>query len=304
MLYKKYSDYLTEMFGPGKVQKISVNTGFGCPNRDGTIGRGGCTYCSNASFTPAYCHGAKAYTPGNVAAQLSKGREFFARKYPTMRYLPYFQAYTSTFLNDARTLRTMYEEALVQPGTVGLVIATRPDCLPPEVLAVIAEMAARVPVIVELGAESSHDETLRRVNRGHTWAQVEGAVHDATRAGARVGLHLIAGLPGEREPEVLETVRRACVLPIDTIKMHQLQVIRGTELHRQWLAGKSDTIDWDVERYLRLCADIVATVPEKIAIERFLASAPPNMVVSPKWGLKNHEFTDRLHNFLRQNQVR
>ncbi|MDE7161106.1 MAG: TIGR01212 family radical SAM protein [Muribaculaceae bacterium] len=293
--YTTYSEYLAGLFGPGKVQKISVNAGYGCPNRDGTIGRGGCTYCSNASFTPGYC----LEGDSSVAAQIARGKEFFARKYPDMRYLAYFQSYTSTFTSRGDELQRMYEEALAQPGIVGLVIGTRPDCLPGNVLEVIGEFARRVPVIVELGAESSHDRTLRRVNRGHTWSRVEEAVATLRAAGARPGLHLIAGLPGEGEEEVLQTVERACALAIDTIKMHQLQIIKGTPLHKQWLAGESDTEEWDVERYMRLCVKIIKQVPRRIAIERFLASAPPGMVASPSWGMKNHEFTARLHRLLR-----
>lgn len=298
-MYKQYSDYLRELFGPGKVQKLSVNAGLGCPNRDGTIGRGGCSYCSNASFTPAYClEATEATRPGGVAEQIARGREFFARKYPSMRYLAYFQSYTSTFLRDTATLRRMYEEALSQPGVVGLVIGTRPDCLPPAILEIIADLATRHVVMVELGAESSHDATLRRVNRGHTWEQVVRAVEDLTAVGAHVGLHLIAGLPGENEEDVLQTVRRACSLPIGSLKLHQLQIIKGTPLHRQWERGEADVIAWTAEEYMQFCVRVVGAVPPWIAIERFLASAPPEMVAAPRWGLKNHVFTSRLHNLL------
>lgn len=300
MPYKQYSEYLRELFGPGKVQKLSINAGLGCPNRDGTIGHGGCSYCSNASFTPAYCLEAQdAMQPGGVARQIARGREFFARKYPTMRYLAYFQSYTSTFLRDTETLRRMYEEALAQTDVVGLVIGTRPDCLPPPIIDIIADLARYHVVMVELGAETSHDVTLQRVNRGHTWRQVVDAVKALSAVGAHVGLHLIAGLPGESEEDIFTTVSRACELPIDSIKLHQLQIIKGTPLHRQWLDNKADVISWSAEEYMRLCARIIAGVPRHIAIERFLASAPPDLVVSPRWGLKNHVFTDRLHNFLR-----
>ena len=299
-MYKQYSEYLRELFGPGKVQKLSVNAGLGCPNRDGTIGRGGCSYCSNTSFTPAYCLDANDATrPGGVADQIARGREFFAHKYPAMRYLAYFQSYTSTFLRDTDTLRRMYEEALSQPGVVGLIIGTRPDCLPLPILEIIADLARRHVIMVELGAETCHDDTLRRVNRGHTWRQVIDAVEAVTRAGAHVGLHLIAGLPGEREEDILESVSVACELPIGSIKLHQLQIIKGTPLHREWQEGKADVISWTAEEYMKFCTRIIEIVPKTIAIERFLASAPPELVVSPRWGLKNHVFTDRLHNLLR-----
>lgn len=299
-MYTTYSDHLKRLYGPGKVQKISVNAGTGCPNRDGTIGRGGCIYCANDSFTPAYClNGPAGLRPGGVRAQLEEGIRFFARKYPQMRYIAYFQSYTSTFTSDIPRLRAMYEEALDTPGVIGLVIGTRPDCLPPQVLDVISAMARRVPVTVELGAETSHDRTLADINRGHTWQAVVDAAEAVVSTGAEAGLHLIAGLPGETEDDILETVGRAVTLPVTSLKFHQLQVIRGTELHRRWMAGQADIIEWTPERYIQLCARIIGMVPPHIAIERFVASAPPEMVVSPKWGIKNHVFVNMLNNFLR-----
>lgn len=287
--YKDYSEYISEFFPGVKMQKISVNAGFSCPNRDGSIGTGGCSYCSNASFTPSYC-----LSSDSVADQLLKGKDFFSRKYPQMKYLAYFQSFTNTYGNPAR-LRRLWEEALGVEDVFGLIVGTRPDSLGDEALGQLAEIARRLPVFLELGAESSFDETLRRVNRGHTWQSTVDTVRRASDAGLHVGIHLIAGLPGEDEEMALTTVERACALPIESIKLHHLQIIKGTPLFSEWESGEVTTLFPDAEDYLDFCLRVVDIVPRHIAIERFLASSPPAMVASPRWGLKNHEFVDRLH---------
>lgn len=287
--YKDYAAYLAERFPGGKVQKLSVDAGFTCPNRDGTIASGGCIYCDNRSFTPRYCNPKQS-----VAQQLASGRDFFSRKYPSMRYLAYFQSFTGTHAAAIETLESLYTEAAAQPGIVGIIIGTRPDALPDEVMDLLERINRKIPVIVEIGAETSHDRTLELVNRHHTWRQVEEAVISLHMRGIESGLHLIAGLPGETDDDVKLTVRRAIALPISTIKLHQLQIIRGTRLHKLWAAGELEVSSYTVERYLDLCAEIVRLIDGKVAIERFLASAPPDMVVSPRWGLKNYEFTHLL----------
>lgn len=292
--YTEYSEYLAEKFPGGKVQKISINAGFSCPNRDGTIGTGGCIYCDNSSFTPGYCN-----PSDSVTVQLSKGVEFFRHKYPEMRFLAYFQSYTATHRRGIETLRSLYDEAAGMPGVKGLVIGTRPDCLPDDVLKLLEEFNRRLPVIVEIGAETSDDSTLRRINRRHSWRDVEDATRRLVENGIDVGLHLIAGLPGENSARVLQSVDDACRLPVSTLKLHQLQIIRNTTLHSMVDAGELVVKPFSLEDYLELCADIVARVPRHIAIDRFVASAPPGMVVAPRWGLKNHEFVDKLHKILK-----
>lgn len=282
--YKDYGEYLAGIFPGVKVQKLSLDAGFSCPNRDGTIGRGGCAYCNVSSFAPSYCDPKEP-----VAVQIAKGKAFFSRKYPQMKYLAYFQAYTGTHSADIDRLAGLYEEALAQPDIVGLVIGTRPDCLPDILLRRLAHITDK-PVFIEIGAETSRDDTLRLVNRGHTWADVEDAARRCAAAGLRVGLHLIAGLPGETDDDVLRTVRLACALPIDTIKLHQLQIIRGTRL-----AAEYDNIRlYTPESYMGLCRKIIAVVSRAIAIERFVSSAPAELLVAPRWGIKNHVFTSRL----------
>lgn len=289
MRYKDFSQYMREIFPGVKVQKLSIDAGFSCPNRDGSIGTGGCIYCNNASFTPGYCD-----PKDPVATQIEKGKAFFSRKYPEMKYLAYFQSYTNTFGRSTEELLDMYRAAAETADIAGIIIGTRPDCLPEELLDGLADLNKRIPVIVEIGAETSRDETLRLINRNHTWRQVVEATERLHRRHIRVGLHLIAGLPGESMEDVLATVRAACRLPVDSIKMHQLQVIKGTILHKKMLAGEIDVRPYELEEYLGLCAEIVETVPPHICIERFLASSPPEMVVAPKWGLKNYQFTNLL----------
>lgn len=275
---KTYSDYLKSFFPGVKVQKISVNAGFSCPNRDGTIGTGGCSYCRNDSFSPAYCMKQKS-----VREQIEEGKQFFSRKYPEMKYLAYFQSYTNTYGKDIHSLKTLYEEAMDCDSIVGIVIGTRPDTLPDEVLDVLEDLSLRLPVFLEIGAETSNDDTLKAINRHHTWNDVVSAVERASDKGLHCGLHLIAGLPGEDDAQVIENVRKACFLPIETLKLHQLQILKDTPLYNQWKKGDASVRIYEIEEYLELCANILDIVPDHVIIERFLSQSPPEMVEVPRW---------------------
>lgn len=302
--YKDYADFLSERFD-GKMQKLTVNAGFSCPNRDGTIGRGGCAYCNNASFSPELMAGSGSGIP-SVAGQLEAGKRFFERKYPEMRYLAYFQSYTNTH-GDPDRLLGLYSEALSVDKVDGLIIGTRPDCVSAQLLASLARLGK--PVIMEYGAESSNDATLMAVNRCHTWAQTVDAVNLTVAAGLSVGLHFIMGLPGEDRQMMLQTVERASALPIETIKLHQLQIVRNTALERETVAGNDGQLTFrglplrlfSVEEYVELCADIVVALHRLnpgIAIERFTSQSPDGLLVAPRWGLKNYQFTNLLNNRL------
>lgn len=297
--YKDYADFLHELFAV-KMQKLTVNAGFSCPNRDGTLGRGGCVYCNNASFSPSL--GA-----GDIATQLEEGKCFFGKKYPEMRYLAYFQSYTNTHAPIGRLL-DLYEAALGVDKVDGLIIGTRPDCVSDGLLDALSHLGK--PVIMEYGAESSHNSTLSTVNRCHTWEQTVDAVERTVAAGLRVGLHFIMGLPGEDEEMMLQTVERAASLPVDTLKFHQLQIIRGTTLAREAVRDESDgayrfrrgrLCDFTVDAYVGLCVKIVEILRRLapgIAIERFTSQAPAGLLVYPQWGLKNYQFVNLLHNRL------
>lgn len=293
-LYRDFSDFLAEYFD-FKVQKIAVNAGFTCPNRDGTKGFGGCSYCNNQSFNPSYCAPTLS-----VSDQLAEGKAFFARKYPNMKYLAYFQAYTNTHSSDIDRLMTLYREALAVDDVVGLIIGTRPDCMPQELLDRLAELPAWV--MVEYGAESACDATLERVNRCHTWADTVDAVRRTHAAGLPCGLHLIMGLPGEDESTMLATIDCLNALPVDTVKIHQLQLIRGTRLTRDVEAGRCEIHRFSPEEYADLCVKILSRLRPDIAVERFVSQSPPELLIYPHWNLKNYQFTNLLHNRLLEEQ--
>lgn len=288
--FRDYSDFLASRF-EGKVQKLSVDAAMGCPNRDGTVGHGGCIYCNNRAFSPDW---QKHALP--VGEQIARGKAFFSRKYPQMRYLAYFQSYTSTHAPLSYLLE-LYREALAQPDVVGLIIGTRPDCMPDLLLEGLKALKRQsgAEIFIEFGAESMHDSTLRRINRCHDSAATADAVARAADAGFPVGLHLILGLPGENRAMMLESVRRVNALPVDTVKFHQLQILRDTPLAAARARGEfADTLSFTPEEYAALCADIVELLRPDIAIERFVAQAPPDMLIEPQWGLKNYQFMHLL----------
>lgn len=286
--YLDFSDFIGRFF-PGKMQKISVNAGLGCPNRDGTIGKGGCIYCDNRSFSPAYTRSLPS-----IKDQIERGKQFFARKYPQMRFLAYFQSYTNTH-GDNDSLLRLYREALEVDKIDGIIIATRPDCMDDSLLEELKKLSQQTFVMIEFGAETSHDQTLKLINRCHTWNQTVSAVIRTKRAGIPIGLHFINGLPGEDMDLILETIDHINQLPVDIVKFHQLQVIKGTQLHSGVEQGLYDIPRWTAEDYVNLCCLIVKKLRADIAIERFVSQSPDDMLVFPRWGLKNYQFTNLLH---------
>ena len=286
MKWKDYGSWLKEQLGV-KVQKLSVDGGFTCPNRDGRVGWGGCTFCNNKAFVPGYGAGGQT-----VTEQLEAGKRFFARKYPEMKYLAYFQAFTGTY-GDVERVMELYEEALRVPDVVGLVIGTRPDCVSDALLNRLEELNRRTFLVVEYGVESCNDDTLRRVNRGHAYADSERAIRRTAERGIRVGAHIILGLPGEDREELMRQARLVAELPLTTLKLHQLQIIRGTQMEKEWQEAP-----WplpSVDEYIELVLDYVSLLPPSLVLERFVSSSPKELLVAPQWGLKNHGFADRLN---------
>jgi radical SAM protein (TIGR01212 family) len=220
--FNDYSAYIKKTFG-GRVQKISVNVGFSCPNRDGSKGTGGCIYCDNVTFKPGYCE-----SEVSVANQINKGVQFFETKYPDMLFMAYFQSYTNTYA-PVEELRKLYLEALAHSKVVGLLIGTRPDCINEEILAMLKLIANQKPVAIEFGIESTLDATLKEINRCHTWADSVKAIAMCNEYGIEVGAHLILGLPGESRTQMLQHAQKISALPIKTLKLHQLQIIKHTE---------------------------------------------------------------------------
>ena len=270
------------------MQKISINAGFSCPNRDGTKGWGGCTYCNNQTFSPDYCQREKT-----VAQQLAEGIRFFSRKYPEMRYLAYFQSYTNTY-GAIDELVAKYEEALRMEGVVGLIVGTRPDCMPDALLDYFAELARRQFVMVEYGVESTLDRTLQRINRGHTYAEAEEAIRRTAARGIYTGAHLILGLPGETREEILRHATRISRLPLTTLKLHQLQLIRHTRMAREQELAPSDFHLYDVDEYVDLVVDFVERLNPDFVVERFVSQSPKELLIAPDWGLKNYEFVAKV----------
>lgn len=287
MRYNDFAGFLAGEF-PFKVQKISVNAGFTCPNRDGTKGFGGCTYCNNQTFNPAYCRDDRS-----VTMQLEEGKRFFARKYPQMKYLAYFQAYTNTY-GELELLKRMYEEALAVEGVVGLVIGTRPDCMPDSLLDYLEEVNRRTFLLVEYGIESADDRTLERINRGHSFACTEDAVRRTAARGIRTGGHVILGLPGESREDLIKQAERLSELPLTTLKMHQLQLIRGTRMAHEYALHLEEFHLFSADEYIDLVIDYVEHLRPDLILERFVSQSPRELLIAPDWGLKNHEFTDRV----------
>lgn len=296
-LYYDFGDFLKKHFD-FKVQKISINAGFTCPNRDGTKGVGGCTYCNNQTFNPEYCKTFKS-----VTEQLEEGKHFFARKYPQMKYLAYFQAYTNTY-GDVEKVIGLYEEALRCEDVVGLIIGTRPDCMPDDLLQYLSALSKKVFVLVEYGVETSNNNTLKIINRGHTWEETVDAIKRTHDAGVLCGAHIILGLPGETGEDFIATAKAMSGTEISTIKIHQLQLIKGTRMAKQVLSGELEIVNWDVNGYIEMCGEMIRNISPDIAIERFVSQSPASLLISPKWGLKNYEFTNLLNNYIKRENIK
>ncbi len=286
--YLYYSAFIKQKFGI-RVQKISIDIGFTCPNRDGSKGYGGCTYCNNNSFNPDYC---KPQT--SITRQLQKGIDFFSKKGKPIKYLAYFQAYTNTY-SDLSTLKEMYEEALSVPGVIGLVIGTRPDCISKEIIDYLSELSKKYFVSLEFGVESTLDKTLLKVNRCHTFEDTIRAYEMSKNKGLELGAHLIIGLPGESREEIFGHAERISKLPINTIKLHHLQIVKHSIMAVQYKKHPENFNLFTAETYIDLITDFISYLRPDIIIERFISEAPKDLLIAPKWNrIKNFELVDRI----------
>lgn len=295
MRYNDFGTWIRTAF-PYRVQKISIDAGFTCPNRDGSLSTGGCIYCDNRTFNPAYCERKKT-----IRQQIEAGKNFFAGKYPEMKYLAYFQAYTNTY-DSVENLKRMYEEALDVDDVVGIVIGTRPDCVSTELLNYLETLSRQTFLILEFGIESCNDATLQRINRGHSFTCTVEAVEAAAVRGITIGGHVILGLPGE---DAEESVRQAAIisaLPLHILKIHQMQVIRGTKLAD--IYEKTPFHVYSCDEYIRLIANYIQYLREDLVLERFVSQAPSQLLIAPNWGLKNYEFTHRLLKYMDEHDIR
>ncbi|GHT09396.1 TIGR01212 family radical SAM protein [Bacteroidia bacterium] len=293
MTYCNFSDFLQTVF-PFKVQKISINAGFTCPNRDGSKGWGGCTYCNNQTFSPQYAANEKS-----VSQQLEEGIRFFSYKYPAMKYIAYFQAYTNTY-DALENLLAKYNEALNHPDVVGLIIGTRPDCMPNELLDELEKISKKYFLLIEYGIESTCNETLAFINRGHTY---EEAVETIQRTASRkiyCGAHLILGLPGETREMILAHAEQISHLPLTTVKLHQLQLIKNTRMAQQLAENPELFHLYTVDEYIDLCIDFMERLHPDFILERFVSQSPKELLIAPAWGLKNYEFTAKVNKRIKE----
>lgn len=293
--YNSYIGYFRKTYGE-RLQKVVVDAGFTCPNRDGLVGTGGCTYCDNAAFHPGY---STAGIP--IHEQIDEGIKFHKVRYrKAEKFLAYFQPYSNTYAPLDR-LRTLYEEALSHPLVAGIVIGTRPDCVDEEKLDWLASLARSHVVVIEYGIESVYDRTLRRINRGHTFEDALRAVEMTAARGLTQGAHFIFGLPGESVEEMLAYAPIINKLPLHSVKFHQLQIVRGTAMEREFASHPSDFVTFSLDEYLDFIADLLERLRPDLYIERFAGEVPPRFVNSTPWGLlRNTELIRLLEQRLEQ----
>lgn len=285
--FNDYSHYIRRHFNR-RVQKLSLDVGFTCPNRDGSRGKGGCSFCNNNTFNPGYCQ-----PESSVTHQLDEGISFFREKYPDQLYLAYFQAYTNTYA-PLEHLKRLYEEALAHPRVNGIVVGTRPDCLPDELIAYFSELQKKFYVVIELGVESTSEETLKRVNRGHTYEETKLAIQKLHAAGLPIGGHLILGLPGETDQMMLKHADRLSELPLNFLKIHQLQYVRGSAMGKEYEQDPSFFRVFDIYEYIDLVVRFLEHLNPDIVVERLASQAPYKLLLAPRWELKNFQLVEMV----------
>lgn len=297
--YNSYVGYFRREYGE-RLQKIVIDAGFTCPNRDGKVGFGGCTYCNNDAFHPGYS------TPNrSITWQIEEGILFHARRYrKATSYLAYFQSYSNTYA-PLEVLKARYEEALAHPKVKGLVIGTRPDCVDEQILDYLAELGKEHIIIVEYGIESCHDETLRRINRGHDFACAQRAVRMTAERGLRVGAHFILGLPGETREAMLAMAPLINDLPLHSVKFHQLQLVKGTLMEQEYRDCPQDFVTFTLSEYIDFFIDLLEQLRPDLCIERFAGEVPPRFVNETPWGLiRNVELLRLLEKRLEERNTR
>jgi radical SAM protein (TIGR01212 family) len=296
--FNSYAEHFRKQFN-GRVQKLSIDAGFTCPNRDGTVGNGGCTYCVNDAFNPSYCHPQKSITQ-----QIKEGIEFHRNRYRRAdKFLAYFQAYSNTYAPLGQ-LTSLYEEALSVDSVVGLVIGTRPDCVDEEKLKYFSDLARDHYFILEYGLESCYNRTLVRINRGHTFEQSVEALEMTARFGIDSGAHIIFGLPGETEHDMLQEAEILSALPLKSIKFHQLQLIRNTRMAKEFEEVPEDFRRFTLDEYLDFIVRFVERLNPGFIIERFAGEVPPRFLVRNDWEkIRNDQLLNRIEGLLEERET-
>ncbi|PLX11607.1 MAG: TIGR01212 family radical SAM protein, partial [Marinilabiliales bacterium] len=261
--FNSYSEYFKRTFGE-RVQKVTIDAGFTCPNRDGSKGVGGCTYCNNDAFNPSYCVPDKSITQ-----QINEGIEFHEKRYRRAnKFLAYFQAYSNTYA-PLEKLKTIYNEALSIQGIAGLVIGTRPDCMDDEKLEYFQMLSEKYYIILEYGIESTNNETLKKINRGHTFDEAISTLQKTKKYGIKTGAHLIFGLPGESKDFLLNEAKTISSLPLDTIKFHQLQIIKGTSMEKEYKEYPKNFTFFELPEYIDFFIEFLERLNPNFVVERF-----------------------------------
>jgi len=296
--FNAYADHFRRKFG-GRIQKLSIDAGFTCPNRDGTTGQGGCTYCDNSAFNPSYCTPEKSITQ-----QIEEGIEFHEKRYRRAAgYLAYFQPYSNTHA-PLNILKEKYAEALAFPTIKGLVIGTRPDCIDEEKLEYLQHLSKTHYIIIEFGLESCYNKTLQRINRGHTFEQSVQALELTHKYGLKTGAHIIFGLPGETRVEMLSQAQTLSRLPINNIKFHQLQIIKNTRMAEEFRNSPDDFLHFSLDEYIEFIIEFVEQLNPAFVIERFAGEVPPRFLAGPGWGrIRNDQILNRIERRLEENET-
>ena len=281
--FNSYAGYFRQKYG-GRVQKVAIDAGFTCPNRDGTVGTGGCHFCNNNGFNPSYCSPEKSIT-----RQIEEGIEFHSWRYrKATQYIAYFQAYSNTYAEPEK-LKTLYNEALSHPGIIGLVIGTRPDCVSEEILDYLQKLSEKHHVHLEFGIESVYDETLKRINRGHDFGTAKKALEAAKLRGITTGAHFIFGLPGETSSMMLDSASVISSLPLDSVKFHQLQILKNTRFEEIYKSNPEQFSLWGTDDYIAFIIDFLEMLTPDVVVERFAGEVPPRYQVTSGWGMLRNE---------------
>ncbi|MBI9052650.1 MAG: TIGR01212 family radical SAM protein [Bacteroidales bacterium] len=293
--FNSYSEYFKRTFGE-RVQKVTIDAGFTCPNRDGTKGTGGCTYCNNDAFNPSYCIPEKS-----VTQQINEGIEFHEKRYRRAnKFLAYFQAYSNTYA-PLEHLKKIYDEALQIPGIAGLVIGTRPDCIDDEKLEYFQKLSEKYYVILEYGIESCNNKTLKRINRGHSFEEAQEALEKTKKYGLKTGAHFIFGLPGESKEYLLNEAEKISSLPLDTVKFHQLQIIKDTAMEQEYKKFPENFNFFELPEYIEFFIQFLEKLNPEFVVERFAGEVPPRFLAGPGWGLiRNDQILNKFEKRLEE----
>ncbi len=293
--FNAYAQYFKQQFGE-RVQKVTIDAGFTCPNRDGSLGKGGCTYCNNDAFNPSYCNSDKP-----IKQQIEEGIEFHANRYRRAnKFLAYFQAYSNTY-KPLKELKKIYEQALEIDGIIGLVIGTRPDCIDDEKLEYFKELSKKYYIIIEYGIESCYDKTLKKINRGHTFKQSVEAIEKTASYGLKTGAHLIIGLPDETKKMILKEAEILSKLPLNNIKFHQLQIIKDTQMAKDFRKAPEQFSFFSLDEYVDFIVDFLEKLNPKFVVERFAGEVPPRFIVGKSWGLiRNDQILQKVEKRLEE----